>query len=156
MSSSNGEVDDYGNPFKTLADYGDPSRIDPLVLDIKYKRGGPSQLRKIYSKKSVDKLEALGFDPIEAMVNRYHAVDAIIQQMLNGPRSPSQVALANMITIQQKIANDLMKYAYAQIPDEDKSDGRTPTRIILTDEDSGKTTTIEVNKEEQVKVTSTE
>ena len=144
------------NPFKqNEAEIGDPSRVDPDLLDVKYKRGGPSIMRKIYSKASVDKLQALGFDPIEAMVNRYHKVEEILNQMLNGPRAPSTVALAQMYTLQAKIAADLIRYGYVPVPEKDAGDDEDgSTMIILTedtkDEDgnkvSTKTTTIEIGK----------
>jgi hypothetical protein len=134
------ERDEYGNPFANKIEIGDPSRIDPALVEAKNSQ--TRVRRKIYSKESVKKLEALGFDPIEAMVNRYHWIQSLIDEMMNGPKNPSQVALSALLATQQKIANDLMRYGYTQVPEKDLGDeDMLPTRIILTGDDNTVTVT---------------
>ena len=85
-----------------------------------------SQLR--YSKSSVMKLAELGVDPIEMMVQTYHEVTEEMKDMQalklkplvlpNGDtRRFSAMAYAQLLTIHQKIAADLMRYGYGRVPE---------------------------------------
>ena len=85
-----------------------------------------SQLR--YSKSSVMKLAELGVDPIEMMVQTYHEVTEEMKDMLKLKTQPlvlpngdtrrfSAMAYAQLLTIHQKIAADLMRYGYGRVPE---------------------------------------
>jgi hypothetical protein len=95
----------------------------------------PDKSIMIASRDSAAKLSALGFDPIETMVRKYDEIQAVIDQIMMSSK-PSMIAMAQMMALQQKISNDLMKYGYAPVPvnaapEEDK----TPTRIIYSGDD---------------------
>jgi hypothetical protein len=101
--------------------------------------GRPKGSKNIYSFESVKKLDELGFDPITIMVEKYHEISAMIDS--NEIRKGSG-AHAQLIGIQQKIANDLMQYSYKKIPDklEQEITEKKPIAIKLT-------TNTEENKE---------
>lgn len=81
-----------------------------------------------FSKSSVEKLKQLGVDPIEMQVEIYNETCKEIKELeelklcpkllKNGDtRRYSAMAHAQLLTIKQKIANDLMRYGYARIPE---------------------------------------
>ena len=91
--------------------------------------------------KSVDKLVELQFDPIAKMVATYERIDREIDVMLydedgEPKRRFSQVAFASLLSIQQKISNDLMRYGYQRVPEvvEQGNTTQMPINITLTRE----------------------
>lgn len=77
---------------------------------------GTTGITHIHSKAAVKKLEALGFDPIEKMIEMYNDIEEEIYTIKKSAR-PSQVAITNLISARQKIINDLMRYGYARTPE---------------------------------------
>lgn len=98
--------------------------------------GRPKGSKSIYSKKSVEKLQDLGIDPLEELVKTYVQVC----QDIEDTRSIS--ARTSLYNTRQKIMSDLMKYGYRPIPTkEEKSieiEDKGPMSIILTDMDDDK------------------
>jgi hypothetical protein len=139
-----------------------------VVEDSGYKgRGGwragggrPKGSKNIHSKESIRKLEALGFDPIEMMVDKYWELEALINRIISGPK-PSMQAVAMLVNTQQKISNDLMSYGYNKVPDRPKDveeeEKKQPVRLVLTDDvksvtattDSDGSTTVTVKSNPQ-------
>lgn len=81
-----------------------------------------------HSKSAVVRLAELGFDPIEKLVQLYHDITREIEELdalkmtplmlKNGDvRRYSSMAHAQLITTQQKLINDLMRYGYARVPE---------------------------------------
>lgn len=93
--------------------------------------GRPKGSRSIFSKKSVDKLQELGIDPIEELVSTYQQVCEDIEQT----RSIS--ARTSLYNTRQKIMSELIKYGYRPIPREEKKEvtniDKGPMSIILSD-----------------------
>jgi hypothetical protein len=92
--------------------------------------GRPKGTPNYYSQRSTRKLLQLGFDPIEKMVELYHKLAkeiSVMEQIRDGtyitlhdtnfPVKYSGVAYTNLMTTQQKIVNDLMRYGYARVPE---------------------------------------
>ena len=96
--------------------------------------GRPKGTKTIYSKKSVQKLEQLGFDPMEELWRTYVQVCEDIENT----RSIS--ARTSLYNTRQKIMSDLMKYGYRMIPREEKQEidlkHGGPMSIVLTDNDN--------------------
>jgi len=96
--------------------------------------GRPRGSKNIYSKDSVKKLEELGFDPIEEMVNLKDYLQTLIDAELCKSR-PSAVSIASWTNTQQKIISDLMRYGYGRTPEPTEAtlgDAKTPLMIKLT------------------------
>ena len=81
-----------------------------------------------HTKLAVVRLAELGFDPIEKLVELYHEISKEItelEQLKTNPlvlkngdtRRYSSMAHAQLITTQQKLINDLMRYGYARVPE---------------------------------------
>lgn len=81
-----------------------------------------------HTKLAVVRLAELGFDPIEKLVELYTKISAEIEEMnflkanpqvlKNGDvRRYSSMAHAALLTTQQKLINDLMRYGYARVPE---------------------------------------
>lgn len=98
--------------------------------------GRPKGSKSIFSKKSVEKLQELGVDPMEELVRTYEQVCDDIE---NTRSISARTALYNT---RQKIMSDLMKYGYRPIPREEKKEvtniDKGPMSIILTDEEEAK------------------
>lgn len=87
--------------------------------------------------KSVDKLNNLNFDPISRMVAQYDRIDRELESMLvdedGEPRRKfSQIAYAQLLALQQKIANDLLRYGYQRVPEVVETRNLTPEPIRIT------------------------
>ena len=91
-------------------------------------RGRKPGMTLRYTKDSVKRLEELGFDPIEKLVNLYNDITTEINDLValkacprvlpNGDiRRYSSMAHASLLTTQQKLVNDLMRYGYARVPE---------------------------------------
>lgn len=81
-----------------------------------------------HTKLAVVRLAELGFDPIEKLVELYHEISkeiAELERLKTNPlllkngdtRRYSSMAHAQLITTQQKLINDLMRYGYARVPE---------------------------------------
>lgn len=109
--------------------------VDYLKSRSTWARGnGP---KVIYSKNAVGKLSELGFDPIETMVRKFDEIQSIIDNVLMSAK-PSMIAVTQLLGLQQKISNDLMKYGYNQVAERSPEEGvhEAPIRIILTVDES--------------------
>ena len=84
--------------------------------------GRPKGSKTIFSKKSVDKLQELGFDPMEELWATYVQVCEDIE---NTRSISARTALYNT---RQKIMTELMKYGYRMVPREDKKEVITEER----------------------------
>lgn len=90
--------------------------------------------------KSVEKLNALKFDPIARLTVLYDTITQQLYEMTTdndgNPRKKfSQVAFTALISTQAKIANDLMRYGYMRVPEVQQIEqiNAQPISIILTD-----------------------
>jgi hypothetical protein len=82
-------------------------------------KGRPTGSVNIASRKASKKLEALGFDPIEEMVKLFHKLgDDIYKVQYDEDGLPrekfSALALANLMSAQQRCIDTLMRYGYAR------------------------------------------
>jgi hypothetical protein len=82
--------------------------------------GRPTGSVNIASKRAAKKLEELGFDPIEKMIQMYHKLTIDIDRVQNdedgNPREKfSALALANLMSAQQRCIDTLMRYGYARV-----------------------------------------
>ena len=97
--------------------------------------------KDVLVKSSAARLAKLGFDPIEQQVKMYDEVSLQIYRLTHNPdktlkdKFPTQ-ALASLMAVKQKIANDLMRYGYARVPEkvevEHGGEGVMPININLT------------------------
>jgi hypothetical protein len=78
------------------------------------RRGRPKGSTSIHSKEAIKRLEGLGFDPIQQLVEQYAEVGLKIEQIENSPR-PSSMALAQLYTLKKSISDTLIKYAYKPV-----------------------------------------
>jgi hypothetical protein len=99
-------------------------------------QGRPKGTTTIYSKESVKKLQSLGFDPIEKLVDHYYRVQDKINAMESGETRYSAVALANLLSIQTNVMNTLMRYGYRQVPEKSEQviEDKKPLKIVFTNE----------------------
>lgn len=95
-----------------------------------------------YSKSSVQRLQELGFDPIQKLVQLYEDITKEIAELdelkmnpkmlKNGDvRRYSSMAHAQLITTQQKLINDLMRYGYARVPETVNVKPELPSGITI-------------------------
>ena len=96
--------------------------------------GRPFGSKNIYSYDAVKKLEELGFDPIEKMIEQY---TKITTELEDGTIRKGSGAYSQMTATLQKITNDLMQYGYKRIPDKQEIEfsKSTPIMIKLTDDE---------------------
>jgi archaellum biogenesis ATPase FlaH len=78
------------------------------------RRGRPKGSTSIHSKEAIKRLESLGFDPIQQLVEQYEEVTQKIEKIENSPR-PSSMALAQLYTLKKSISDTLIKYAYKPV-----------------------------------------
>lgn len=118
----------------------DPTTIDPESTNEKNKWGGlrpgqgrPKGTTTIYSKESVKKLQSLGFDPIEKLVEQYWKLQKMVDDMQEGRTRMSQMALSGFLQNQTNIMNTLMKYGYRQIPERQEQviEDKKPLKIVF-------------------------
>lgn len=102
--------------------------------------GRPKGSVNIASKKASKKLEALGFDPIERMIELYDELAFKIHEMTHDadgfPTTKySQMALAQLMAAQQRCVSELMRYGYARATEgiEVSSRAIAPITILTTD-----------------------
>jgi len=102
------------------------------------KRGRPKGSTSIHSKEAIKRLESLGFDPIQQLVEQYEEVNQKINSIENSPR-PSQMALAQLYTLKKSISDTLIKYAYKPVANtvESTVTHKTPLRVTLGGIDDG-------------------
>lgn len=121
----------------------DPTTVDPVAKIPKGKNGGsrpgqgrPKGSKTIYSKDSVKKLEELGFDPIEELVNHFYSTQQLIDDMKAGKTRWSAMALSNYMNIQSGIMNTLMRYGYRTVPEKSESvvENKQPLKIIFSND----------------------
>jgi hypothetical protein len=119
----------------------DPTSIDKSVRGgrgsgLRPGQGRPKGTTTIYSKESVKKLQSLGFDPIEKLVDHYYRVQDKINAMESGETRYSAVALANLLNIQTSVMNTLMRYGYRQVPEKSEQviEDKKPLKIVFTNE----------------------
>lgn len=93
--------------------------------------GRPKGSRNIYSKDSVKKLEELGFDPIEQLVNKFYEIQEVLT---DGTVRAGSGAYAQLIATQSQIVNNLMQYGYKKVPEkqEIEVENKKPVAIKLT------------------------
>jgi hypothetical protein len=104
----------------------------------KDKRGGaregagrPKGSKNINSMASVRKLEELGFDPIEMMVNQYREIDVALA---SGEIRVGSGAYAQLIATKGQLINNLMQYGYKKVPEkiEQEITEKKPIAVSLT------------------------
>ena len=102
----------------------------------------PDHLRRhteVKPSASVEKLNMLQYDPIQRLVLLSEKIEDEMNAMLydeeGEPRRKfSQVAFSNLLSVQAKIANDLMRYGYARTPEviETRNVAPDPIKIVLS------------------------
>jgi hypothetical protein len=92
-----------------------------------------SSIKDLKPPNAINKLRKLEFDPIEESIKTYQQTNDAIDRLL-GQSKYSPIALASLLSIKQKTANDLIRYKYARTNENVLSDASeyTPIRIILT------------------------
>ena len=95
--------------------------------------GRPKGSKNINSMSSVKKLEELGFDPIEMMVEKYNDIQTKLDYLETIGKHTSG-AYAQMTATQGTLINNLMAYGYKKIPDklEQEITEKKPVAITLT------------------------
>lgn len=97
------------------------------------RKGRPRGTTSINSQASIKKLEELGFNPIEKLIEQYESIVTQLEEMDAGTRKNSAIARAQLETLKKGIADTLMRYAYKPIPTstEQSVEHRTPLKITL-------------------------
>jgi len=93
--------------------------------------GRPRGSRNIYSQDSVKKLEELGFDPIEMLVDKYQEIQTALT---DGSVRVGSGAYAQLLATQAQIVNNLMRYGYRQVPEKQEVsvENKKPIAVTLT------------------------
>jgi len=95
----------------------------------------PSRV-EIDSHGSTKKLEALGFDPIEAHIKSIEEIDIRLSKE-DLKRKPSSMAISQLLSIKEKHVSSLMRYGYRQVPEKTEVESTVNTfGITLTDSPS--------------------
>jgi hypothetical protein len=90
---------------------------------------------------SIKKLEALGFDPIEAHIKAIEEIDIRLNKE-DQKRKPSSMAISQLLSIKEKHVSSLMRYGYRQVPEKTEVESKVNTfGITLTDSVPTKDTT---------------
>jgi hypothetical protein len=76
--------------------------------------GRPAGSKNIHSHSAVKKLEELGFDPIEMMVQQYNQIHKVLT---NGEVRVGSGAYAQLLATQGTLINNLMQYGYKKVPE---------------------------------------
>jgi len=93
--------------------------------------GRPKGSKNINSMASVKKLEELGFDPIEKMVDLYVEIET---KLNNGSVREGSGAYAQLVATRGQLINNLMQYGYKKVPEkiEQEITEKKPIAVKLT------------------------
>lgn len=103
-----------------------------------------------HSAAAIKKLKDLGFDPIEKLVEQYNEVCEEIADLQKlktevlcyadgtPTRRFSAMALANLLTVKNKITSDLLRYGYARVPEALIVENNTTKRVVFKISKKGK------------------
>ena len=126
---------------KTTGEGSTPDTSSPTKLGGKREGAGrpkgarnlrPSRV-EIDSHGSTKKLEALGFDPIEAHIKSIEEIDIRLAKE-DKKRKPSSMAVSQLLSIKEKHVSSLMRYGYRQVPEKTEIESQVNTfGITLTD-----------------------
>ena len=99
--------------------------------------GRPKGSKNINSMASVKKLEELGFDPIEKMVELYVEIET---KLNNGSIREGSGAYAQLVATRGQLINNLMQYGYKKVPEKQEIavEQKKPLAVKLNLKDSGK------------------
>jgi hypothetical protein len=121
----------------------DPNtKSDPNAGDFEGKWGGlrpgigrPKGSTNIHSKESVKKLQELGVDPIEKLVEIYLGIQDRLDELQSKSR-PSGIMISQLINTQTSIMTTLAKYGYRTVPEKTEQviEEKKPLKIVLTSE----------------------
>jgi len=107
--------------------------------------GRPKGSKNINSMAAYKKLEELGFDPIEMMIQKYEAIEVSLN---DGSIRVGSGSYAQLIATQGTLINNLMAYGYKKVPEkiEQEVSTKKPMAIKLTmrGKDDGKSESKEV------------
>ena len=76
--------------------------------------GRPKGSKNINSMAAYKKLESLGFDPIEMMVEKYQMIE---EKLTDGSIRVGSGAYAQLLATQGTLINNLMAYGYKKVPE---------------------------------------
>ena len=95
--------------------------------------GRPKGSKNINSMAAYKKLEELGFDPIEMMVEKYKHIQESLMLLEDAGKHHSP-GYASMLTTQGQLINNLMAYGYKKVPEkiEQEVSTKKPMAIKLT------------------------
>ena len=85
----------------------------------------PSRV-EIDAQGSIKKLEALGFDPIEAHIKAIEEIDIRLDKE-DKKRKPSSMAISQLLSIKEKHVSSLMRYGYRQVPEKTEVETTVPS-----------------------------
>ena len=93
--------------------------------------GRPKGSKNINSMAAYKKLEELGFDPIEMMVEKYQAIEISLN---DGSIRVGSGSYAQLVATQGTLINNLMAYGYKKVPEkiEQEVSTKKPMAIKLT------------------------
>lgn len=103
---------------------------------VKNKGGRPAGSTNLASHRAARRLAQLDFDPIGRLVDQYNQIEVEIGCMMEA-KGCSQMALAKLMEIRQKITADLLRYGYARVSESnvDMHKQLPPININLTPAD---------------------
>jgi len=95
--------------------------------------GRPKGSKNINSMAAFKKLEELGFDPIEKMIEKYEHIQDSLEKLEEMGKHTSG-AYAQMLATQGQLINNLMAYGYKKVPEkiEQEVSTKKPMAIRLT------------------------
>ena len=98
--------------------------------------GRPPGQPNLKSYRAARRLAQLEFDPIGKLVDQYNQIEIEIACMLDA-KGCSQMALAKLMEIRQKITADLLRYGYARVSENAQEANKVlpPININLTTPD---------------------
>lgn len=106
------------------------------------RRGRKLDSVTVYSKSAVARLAESGFDPIKKLVQLYEEINKEIADLENLKLRPvmlsngdtrrySSIAHAQLLTTQQKLINDLVRYGYARVPETVNVKPEVPPALVI-------------------------
>lgn len=97
------------------------------------RKGRPRKSTNIYSAEAIKKMENMGFCPLTALINQYEDICRKLEEMEEGKRRSSALAMANLESLKKQISETLMKYSYRPAPTSSEAviETKTPLKITL-------------------------
>ena len=119
-----------------------PSKLDMQQAELEVKEASKAIKKVRVGAKATQRLDELGFDPLTAQVELYRKLEKEAERqekLCEAPRRLpngdvqrfSSMAYNSTLLLQQKIANDLMRFAYARVSEVEKNEDQRVGGLVI-------------------------